>query len=263
MTTVPYSVEELRACVLAREFVDGERVMLGANVGAGRAALILAHLLHGPNMRVMLAMSWVNLSGLTTLDLKPGVNDFRNARGAEGYVHLDAWLYDVKNFFTNAFIIGGIQIDRFGNSNLIGLGPDHRQLTLRGPGGVGTPTGTAYADRYYLLPHRHTPEVLVERCDYVSSPGWGRGGADARERLGLPGGGPKLCVTELCVFDFDEVTKSMRVKSLHPGCSLEDVIERTGFEVIVPEHVPQTEAPRADELRVLRTLVDPEGVLRR
>lgn len=263
MTGEPYSVEELRACVLAREFEDGERVMLGANVGAGRAALILAHLLHGPNMRVMLAMSWVNLSNVKELDLKPSVNDFRNARGAEGYVHLDAWPFDARNYFTNAFIVGGIQVDRFGNTNLIGLGPDHRHLKLRGPGGVGTPTGTAYADRFYILPHRHAPDVLVEECDYVSSPGWGRGGADAREQLGLPGGGPKLCVTELCVFDFDEETKSMRIKSLHPGHSVDEVVERTGFEVIVPGAVPETEPPRPDELHVLRTLVDTEGLLRR
>ena len=108
----------------------------------------------------------------------------------------------------------------------------------------------------------HDPRVLVERCDFVTAFGWGGGGADARARLGLPGGGPKYCLTPLCVFDFEEETKRMRLKSVHPGVTVETVLARTGFAPVVPARVPETAPPRPDELAILRERVDVEGVLR-
>jgi glutaconate CoA-transferase subunit B len=259
---VSYSVDELRACVISREFEDGERVMLGANVGPGRAGLVLAHVLRGPNMRLLLGMSWSNYAGETEIPLHPTMADFRNARRAEAFQKMDVWPYEYKNFFWTAFIVSGLQVDRFGNTNLIGIGDDHRRLRVRGPGAVGSTSSTAYADRFYIMPPRHTTDVLVERCDFVSSVGWHEGGADAREKLGLAGGGPKLCVTERCVFDFDDVTKAMRLKSLHPGHTVAEVVEHTGFDVVIPGQVPDTVPPTEEELHALRTVVDPEGTLR-
>jgi glutaconate CoA-transferase subunit B len=257
-----YSLGELHACLIAREFADGERVMLGANVGPGRAGVLLAHLHHAPNLRIMVGMSWSSFAGATSVPLAPGMADYRNARAAEAFLYMDVWGFELRNFGSDAFVVSGLQVDRFGNTNLIGLGEDHRRLRLRGPGPVGTTTATAYAKRFYIMPARHSPDVLVESCDFVSSVGWGEGGADGRQRLGLPGGGPALCITELCVFDFDEETKAMRVKSLHPGVSLDEVRARTGFEPVVPDSVPLTEPPREDELAVLRERVDPAGRLR-
>lgn len=257
-----YSAQELVACVVSREFVDGERVMLGANVPAGRAGLLLAHLLRCPNMRLMLAFSWRNFVGTPNLTIHPLAGDHRNSRGAEAYISFDVLLNDLTRFFSNVFIVGGLQVDRFGNSNLIGLGDDHSRLRLRGPGAVGTAFATAYADRFYIMPVKHTREVFVERCDFVSSVGWDKGGKDARKRLGLRGGGPKLCVTEICVFDFDDDTKAMRLKSLHPGRTVEDVIANTGFDVIIPPSVPETDSPRPEELMMLRTVIDTDHQLR-
>jgi glutaconate CoA-transferase subunit B len=258
----PYSIDELKACLISRVFEDGERVMLGANVGPGRAGVLLAHLLRHPNMRIMIGMSWTNFAEPARIELQPTMADFRNARWAEAYLYMDLWAYDFRNFAASAFIVSGIQVDRYGNTNLVGLGDDHSHLRLRGPGAVGTTTATAYADRFYIMPPRHSPEILVESCDYVSSVGWDRGGADARERLGLSGGGPHLCITELCVFDFDDETKSMRLKSLHPGHTVEEVIANTGFEVIVPPEVPGTQPPTSEELDLLRNVIDQAGLLR-
>ena len=161
------------------------------------------------------------------------------------------------------FFIGGIQIDRFGNSNPIGIGEDHSRLRFRGPGPVGTPTLTTHVGRYYIVLNHHDTRTLVERCDYVSAVGWHEGGADARSRLGLPGGGPKYCVTPLAVMDFEDESKHMRLRSVHPGVDVDEVVARTGFDLLVPDRVPVTEAPTARELDVLRTRVDPEGRLRR
>ena len=97
----------------------------------------------------------------------------------------------------------------------------------------------------------------------MSAFGWGNGGADARRKLGLPGGGPKYVLTPLCVMDFDDESKQMRLKSLHPGVDAATVRDNTGFELVIPSQVPTTPAPTAAELSLLRTRVDTAGRLRR
>ena len=89
------------------------------------------------------------------------------------------------------------------------------------------------------------------------------GGPDAGRRLGLPGGGPRYCITPLAVLDFEETTKRLRLHSVHPGCSVEEVRARTGFELLVPDRVAVTDAPTVEELDILRRRVDPHGLLRR
>jgi glutaconate CoA-transferase subunit B len=116
--------------------------------------------------------------------------------------------------------------------------------------------------RFHLVVKSHDPRIFVPRCDFVSAYGWGEGGADARTKLGLPEGGPRYVVTPLCVMDFEEETKRMRLKSVHPGVSIEQVVKSTGFELIVPRDVPETEPPDAEQLKVLRTRIDVRGALR-
>ena len=256
-----YTTKELIAAFIARDLHDGEFVVVGANLPVPRAGVLLAHLHHGPNM-------WIGLSATQTSLLKEPVlepfkfnRDFRAAKWAESYMlHEEA--FDSPKLMSDAFFVGGIQIDQYGNSNLIGVGKEYRRLAFRGPGAIGTTTVSTYTKRYYLYLNSHDPRVLVERCDFITSFGWGKGGADARQKLGLPGGGPKYCVTPLCVFDFEEREKRMRLKSVHPGVTVEDVLAKTGFTPIVPTRVPETEPPTTDELAILRRRVDVEGVLR-
>ncbi|MGH7917013.1 MAG: CoA-transferase, partial [Candidatus Binataceae bacterium] len=169
----------------------------------------------------------------------------------------------LKDWGNHVFFIGGIQVDAYGNTNLIGIGDDYQRLKFRGPGSVGTPTLSTHVGRYYIVLNSHSPRVLVEKCDYISAFGWGRGGADARQRMGIPGGGPKYCITPLGVMDFAEDSRRMRLHSVHPGVTVEMVKRQTGFELEIPSDVPQTEVPSAHELEVLRTRVDQAGRLRR
>lgn len=246
------STEELVACVIAREIHNGERGFMGANMSVGRDAVLLAHRLWAPDLRLLLGFSWASGAGRGNLHLHEDSADFRDTRWAEGWMRLDSMI-DEYRFFSDFMVIGALQIDRFGNSNLIGLGEDHRALRFRGPGPMGSLSTTAYCDRFYLAPTRHTAEVFVERCDFVSTVGWGEGGAEGRDRLGLPGGGPHLIVTPRCVFDFEPESKALRLRSVHPGGSVAEVLEHTGCEVVV-ERVSETEPPTAAELEVLRGL---------
>jgi glutaconate CoA-transferase subunit B len=160
------------------------------------------------------------------------------------------------------FFAGALQIDGYGNSNLIGIGANHAALKFRGPGAIGVCNATVMNSRFHLVVNAHDRRIFVPRCDFVSAYGWGSGGRDARTGLGLPGGGPRYVVTPLCVMDFEEETKRMRIKSVHPGVTVDEVRENTGFDLIVPERVPVTEPPSERELAVLRTRIDARGVLR-
>ena len=111
----------------------------------------------------------------------------------------------------------------------------------------------------YLWSTTHNARTFVDKLDFRSGIGWGDGG-DHRERLGMPGG-PQLCVTNLCVFDFHPESKAMRIRSLHPGVTVEQVQEATGFEVLLPDgDIPTTDLPTDEELRILREVVDPTGM---
>ena len=101
----------------------------------------------------------------------------------------------------------------------------------------------------------------MPKVDFISGPGHIEGG-DSRVARGLPPGGPKLVVTPLGVFDFEPVTKAMRVASLHDGVTLAQVQERTGFDLVCDAAPPVTPPPTAVELATLRERVDGTGVLR-
>ena len=204
---------------------------------------------------------------MTNLYLQPVVDiDKMNweaeLRWAESYRTEDGSMISLKQRRNSLFFIGGIQIDKYGNSNMIGVGKDYRRLKFRGPGPVGTTTFSAYVGRYQIFLNSHTKRVLVEQCDFISSVGWGQAGGHVRKNLGLPGAGPKYCITPLCIMDFEEKTKHMRLKYLHPGVRVDQVVENTGFELILPKNVKTTPEPNDDELHLLRTRIDPNGILR-
>jgi glutaconate CoA-transferase subunit B len=255
-----YSVAELLACRLAHEFEEGERISLGANVNFARAAVLLAHHLWAPSMKIMIGNSWTNFAGERDINLHADTSDFRDARWAESWLQQSTAMIDYR-FFSDAFVVGGMQIDAFGNTNLIGIGSDYHHLKVRGPGPIGTTSHTTYCDRYYIAVPQHSPQAFVEKCDFVSAVGWGKGGQDGRSKLGLPGGGPRLCLTPLCVFDFDSADKRLRLQSVNPGHTVAEVEEATGCEIEVPAEVPTTEVPSAEELRVLREVIDPNRLL--
>jgi glutaconate CoA-transferase, subunit B len=108
---------------------------------------------------------------------------------------------------------------------------------------------------------RHDRGSFPERVDFLNGPGFLDGGTSRTDR-GLPEGGPKLVLSPFGVFDFEPTSKRMRVRSLHPGITVEQVQQQTGFELLVEGTPPVTSMPLAEELSVLREKVDSTGVLR-
>jgi glutaconate CoA-transferase subunit B len=257
-----FSINELMACVLARDLADGEELQVGVALPVAEAAVRLAHLMHGPNMDLIFLGARMNAHHLENIPMPAFGWDRRVVRWTESFSDRGHRFEQLKDWHRRVFFIGGIQVDPFGNTNLIGVGADHRRLRFRGPGSVGTPTLTSHVGRYYIVLNSHTPRVFVPSCDYISTVGWGSGGADARRRLGLPGGGPKYVITPLGVMDFDERDKHLRLISIHPGVEIAQVVAPTGFELRLAPRVGVTLAPSVRELEVLRTRVDTHGALR-
>jgi glutaconate CoA-transferase, subunit B len=258
--SAPPSSREIMATVLSHDLEDGQWVEVGANLPVPRAGVLLAHLHHGPNMTVMMAMTKANVLNEPSIEEFELITDARATRWAEAYYIHNDLVENMKFRKNGVFFAGALQIDPWGNSNLIGIGKDYHKLKFRGPGAVGTTNATVMNSRFHLVVNAHDKRIFVEQCDFVSSYGWGRGKGD-REKLGLPGG-PRYCVTPLCVMDFDEDTKRLRLKSVHPGVTVADVVASTGFELIVPKHVPETPKPTQHELTILRSRIDVAGNLR-
>jgi glutaconate CoA-transferase, subunit B len=258
----PCSPAELQAVFIARQIEDGQQVIAGTNLEVPRAALLLAHWHHAPNLRVQLGGYMANLLDAPPLDRFSARADFDRlgVPGIESHVPLD-----FENLWrVNLTFIGGLQVDRFGNTNMIGLRAENGGgFKVRGPGTVGIATLTTHIQRYFIVVNEHSPRVLVPQCDFVSSFGWGEGGADARAKLGLPGGGPALIITPDCVMDFEPQTKAARLRWLSPGVSVERVRANTGFELLVADDVGEFASPSTQERNILRRRIDPRGVLRR
>jgi len=258
-TASDYSDKELMAVFISRQIRDGEFVNVGTNLPIPRAGVLLAHFTRCPNLRLGVGGGVIaNFLQQPRVESFEFIGDYRSYVAAEAFLPMD--FENLRRF--DLFFVGGLQIDRYGNTNLIGIGKDYPRLRFRGPGTVGIASITTHARRYFIFSSAHNPRVFVERCEYVSSVGWNQGGADARRKLGLPGGGPQFVITPLCVMDFEEETKRMRLKHVAPRSSVEEIVKNTGFELIIPPNLEPLDPPTAAELAVLRVRVDPEGVLR-
>ncbi|MER7665082.1 CoA-transferase [Streptomyces sp. NPDC096193] len=153
-------------------------------------------------------------------------------------------------------MMGASQIDRFGNQNISCIG-DWRQPTRQLLGVRGAPVNTLNNPVSYWVP-KHSARVFVPKVDLVCGVGHDNAaaaGPSATRFHRIP-----RVVSDLGVFDFATPDRSMRLASLHPGVTLDRVREATGFALTVPDNVPYTREPTEDELRLIREVIDPEGL---
>jgi acyl CoA:acetate/3-ketoacid CoA transferase beta subunit len=167
--------------------------------------------------------------------------------------HIEGWLPYAKVFTMLAagrrhVMMGAAQIDRSGNQNISCIG-DWKRPRAQLLGVRGAPGNTVNHPVSYWIP-RHSPRVFVSRVDMVCGVGYDRDPGPRELRL---------VVTDLAVLDFGGPGRTMRLRSVHPGVEVADVVAATGFPLAVPEQVPVTRAPTAAELDLIRTRLDPAG----
>ena len=150
-------------------------------------------------------------------------------------------------------MMGASQIDRFGNQNFACIGP-YEKPKAQLLGMRGAPGNTLSHTTSYWVPN-HGPKVFVEKVDVVSGVGYDRAatlGPRAARFHEI-----RRVVTNLCVLDFQTPDHSMRLASVHPGVGVDEVVEKTGFVLTLPEEVPETRAPSGEELQLIREVIDP------
>ena len=264
-----YSMAELMVICMSRVLASEQekRGGGGANAVIPLAAARLAQLTVAPNL-------WLSTGGAGSINgkfdrLPLGTWDPRCDSRAE----CKNYMMDVVDNFLRAMqpggrmavgegmgSIGGIQVDKFGNANMIGIGGPWPKLKVRGPGSVGT-IWTACGPQGLFVEH-HNKRIFVEKVDYISAPGWLDGG-DTRHKILNGRAGPVYCLTPICVCDFTETEHRMRLVSVHPGYTVKDVVDNTGFELVIEGDVPTTTEPTDWELNVLRNQVDRDGRLKK
>lgn len=253
------TVDELMVVTFSRAMANDTRAFNGAVSFIPVCGYRLARRTHAP------ALVWAASSIAVDAD-PPIIGTSTLSDGLWGGASMlanspsDFWTY-AQGARYNTFAFRGAQMDAYGNINNSVVGP-YAGPKVRLPGGGGMADLGCMIPRIYLWSTTHDARTFVDRLDFRSGIGWGDGG-DHRASLGLPGG-PQLCITNLCVFDFEPESKRMRLASVHPGVSVDDVAAATGFEVLPPAGVvPVTARPTAEELHLLRTEVDPTGARRR
>lgn len=152
-------------------------------------------------------------------------------------------------------MMGATQVDQYGNQNIAAIGP-YARPKVQLLGYRGAPGNTTNNPTSYWVPS-HSPQVVCAAVDTVCGIGYDRAaelGPEAARFHEI-----RRVVTNLAVLDFDTPDHRMRLRSVHPGVTVDDVVTATGFELVVPDDVPESRVPTDDELRLLYEVIDPEN----
>jgi len=251
--TPDYNMMELMICVASRYLENGKTVAVGT--GAPCAAAMLAQKTDSPDLVILFEAGGV----APMLPYMPiSVGDSRTFYRAVMAANMAEMMTTCARGLVDYAFLGGAQIDKYGNINSTCIG-DYYKPKVRFPGSGGANDFASFCWQTMIMTV-HEKARFVEKCDFITSPGF-LSGKGAREAAGLPEGGPHKIITDLAVMGFDEETCAMKIESLHPGVDVDKVQSETGFELIVPQVVDSTPPPTDEELRVLRDEVDPQRLV--
>lgn len=247
-----YTPFELMAVAGARELRDGEIAAVG--IGLPVVASFLAKRTHAPRLTILFELGVVDPEPIHT---GVGLADPRvwyRAKVMSSFVDMLGMV--LHRGLVDVGFLGGLETDAYGNLNTTLLGDPHGKFThFVGSGGANDIASSA---KRTVIIIRHEARKFRELVSFITSPGYLRGGNE-REAAGLRGG-PVRVITDKAIFGFDPQTRRMRLESIHPHTTLEDVLANMGFRPVVPDHVPVTEPPTAEQIRLIREEIDPEGI---
>jgi acyl CoA:acetate/3-ketoacid CoA transferase beta subunit len=251
-----YEIHELMVTRIAAE-VDAEGVVvMGSFTPLAYASYMLAKLTHARD---------AYLVGFDAVGMQPVQLSFTGAEPAAYKGSLCRWgmLTEINSIHLSNHggveAVSSAQMDGSGAINLSAIGDfDHPKVRL--PGGAGAAEVIKMYRKMVAYFADHNPRTLVEKVGFVTGTRWKVGDA-ARTAAGLQPG-PIVVVTNLAVLVKDQDEEPFRIESLHPGVDAGTVVDRTGFELHVPDEIPVTDAPTAEQLRLLREQIDPHGTVK-
>ncbi|RNL59985.1 CoA-transferase [Nocardioides marmoriginsengisoli] len=241
-----YSRAEVCAAAIADAFKDDGEIFASPMGMLPMLGVRLAKLTSNPDLVISDGES-LYLGGVPPL--------FAKADVVEGWIPFRR-VFDVVAYGKRHVMMGATQVDRHGNQNISAIG-DFAQPKRQLLGSRGAPGNTVNNRTSYWVP-RHSPKVFVEQVDIVSGVG------PARAKAAGPGASKyndiHRIVSNLGVFDVRGDGDTVRLLSVHPGVSVDDVVAATGFALAVDADVPVTREPTESELMIIRNVLDPKNL---
>jgi acyl CoA:acetate/3-ketoacid CoA transferase beta subunit len=251
-----YDIHELMVCRVASEVDEDGVTVMGSFTPLAYASYMLAKLTHAPS---------AYLVGFDAVGMTPIQLSFTGAEASayKGAVCRWGMLTEINSIHLSNHggveAVSSAQFDGAGAINLSAIGP-FETPKVRLPGGAGAAEVIKMYRKMIAYFGNHNPRTLVNKVDFVTGTRW-KVGAEARAAAGLQPG-PIVVVTNLAVLVKDEDGVPFRIESVHPGVDVQKVVDNTGFDLIVPDEVPATAEPTAEQLRLLRERIDPFGTVK-
>jgi len=243
------TASEIMVTAASKEVQDGEIAVVG--IGLPQVACVLARRTHAPRLSLLLE---IGVADMDPVDIAVGLADsriFYRATCWSGF--LDTLGMNLHRGVVDVGFIGGLEVDRFGNVNTtLTKDPDGKVHYFNGSAGGNDVA--SLANRVVIIV-RHGKRKLPDAVAYLTSPGYVNG--RSRKELSLRGGGPHRVITDMAVLGFDNASRTASLVSMHPGITVEQLLDNTGFSLEIPNPVPMTPLPTKEELRLLREEIDP------
>jgi acyl CoA:acetate/3-ketoacid CoA transferase beta subunit len=247
------SPTELLAYAAAQMLEDGQSVFVGT--GLPMIAAMLAQRTHAPGILIVFEAGGI---GPRVPVLPISVGDSRTFYRACAASSMHDVMSASQAGYLDVGFLGAAQIDPYGNLNTTVIGDwDHPTVRLPGSGGANDVGSLCWRT---IIVMRQERRRFVSELDYVTTPGY-LDGPGARERAGLPAGtGPYRVITQLGVYGFDKDSRLMTLLACHPGVSVDEIRDNSGFEFVYPDQIATTQAPPPEVRTVLRE-IDPTGMV--
>lgn len=239
---------------LARTINDGEVVFHGFASPCAQVAMHLAKRSHAPNMLLVEGAMYA-VDPVPDFIPRTG-NDLALKKGSVYSMRFEEFFDASVRGDVDRMFVSGVQIDRFGNTNVTAIGGMPTPKVKMGGGGGGCNMSATVKHLTLWTSNHRSGRCLVDKCDFITDFGH-RSPAGTREELGFTGGGPERLVSDLGVFDFDN--GEARLVKRFPDVDLDEIADRTGFGLVVADHVSLVEPPDAETISLIRA-IDPLGV---
>jgi glutaconate CoA-transferase, subunit B len=250
-----YSPSELMIVSAARALAGSRVVFVG--VGLPNIACNLARRSHSPQMELVYESG---VFGAQPARLPLSIGDPTLVSGATSVVSMaDLFMLYLQRGLIDVALLGGAQIDRYGNLNTTVVG-DYAQPKVRLPGSGGACEIAINAQRIFMI-MRLNKRAFVHKIDFCTSAGHLEGG-NSRAKLGLPGQGPELVITDRALFNFDAKTKEMTLTEVAAGETAATIQAEVGWPLRLSPQLREMTPPTAVELNLIRRELDPKGLYR-
>jgi glutaconate CoA-transferase subunit B len=245
-----YTPSEMMVVRSARELRNGEVVFVG--IGLPNVACNLARRMQAPELVLIYESGAV---GAVPDRLPLSIGDPCLATDSISVCSMvEVFNYYLQGGLIDVGFLGGAQVDRFGNINSTVIG-DYERPKARLPGSGGACEIAIHAKKVILV-LKQSPKSFPEKIDFITSPGF-IDEANSRRKLGFPGQGPSLIITDFGVYGFTKNTHEMILQEMYPGVTLKDVRANIGWSVKISRRLGTTLPPTGEELRIIRQDLDP------